>query len=109
MKAIAIPYSNYDAAPRRALFVLLAFSALALIAANVVFLGLSVRAGAANARSNARAEKLSTLIAEWEAHISKQDTVTPVEATARGFSTPASLSYAAKRVLGSALHFGNEL
>lgn len=109
MKAIAIPYNSYDAAPRRALFVLLAFSVLALIAANVVFLGLSVRAGAANARANARAEKLSTLVAELEARISVRDTVTPAEALARGFSAPTSLSYAAKRALGSTAHSGNEL
>lgn len=109
MRAISIPYVIYQTVPRRALFVLLACATLAFIAANVVFLGFSVRAGAANARANARAEKLSTLIAEWEAHVSKQDTVTPVEAAARGFSAPASLSYATKRALGSAVHLGNEL
>lgn len=109
MKAIAIPYSSYDAAPHRALFMLLAFSALALIAANVVFLGLSVRAGAANARADARAEGLAIHIAELESHISIKDTVTPLEAEIRGFSAPVSLSYATKRSLGSAARFGNEL
>lgn len=109
MRAISIPYATYQTAPRRALFVLLAGSAVALVAANVVFLGFSVRAGAANARANARAEGLSLRIAEWEARVSKQDTVTLVEAAARGFGTPASLSYATKRALGSAVHFGNEL
>lgn len=109
MKAVSILYFDYHIAPRRAMFVFLVCTATALLVANAVFMGLSVRAAAEDARANARAEGLSFRIAELESHISKKDTMTPVEAEARGFEAPASLSYATKRSLGSAVRFGNEL
>ncbi|TSC83398.1 MAG: hypothetical protein G01um101417_631 [Parcubacteria group bacterium Gr01-1014_17] len=99
----------YKIFSRSAIFVFLACATVALLAAQAVFIGLSVRAAAGDARANARAEGLSLRIAELESHISIKDTVTPVEAEARGFGTPASLSYATKRSLGSAARFGNEL
>jgi hypothetical protein len=90
-------------------FALLACSAVALLAANVVFMGLSVRAAAGDARANARAEGLSIHIAGLESHISKKDTVTPHEPEMHGFGTPVSLSYATKQSFVSAVRFGNEL
>ncbi len=109
MKAISISYSNYHNAARRAFFVLFLCIAVGLLAAQVVFMVLSVRAAARDARAHARAEGFSLRIAELESHTSKKETVTPTEAQARGFQAPASLSYTVKRSLGSAVRFGNEL
>lgn len=109
MKVISRTYFDYHIASLRALFALLTFAAVVLLTAQAVFMGLSVRAGAANARADARAEVLAIRIAELESRISIKDTVTPLEAEVRGFSAPVSLSYATKHSLGSVLLFGNEL
>lgn len=107
MRPIALLY-QYHLVPWRAASALLACAAAALLIANVAFVGLTINAAAGQARARTRADALSARAAELETQFARQGMITPAEAGARGFGTPAMLSYTAKRPLGRAAT-GNEL
>src|SRR3989344_588424 len=100
MKTISISYYSERTYAHRAAFACVALVALALLATNAVFVGLSIREAAVGARASARADALAGRIAELGVGSSAANIVTPRDAEARGFATPSSLSYATKRPLG---------
>ncbi len=102
---------RYDATgvrARAACALFLLATAGAFFAVQAISMGLTVNARGASARAEVRAATISSLMIELEGRFAAPQVLTDAEARAHGFSTPTSLSYAAKRPLGRAGH-GNEL